>query len=79
MALTGALGRVVRRERERLKLTQEGLAERSGLHPTYLSGIETGQRNPSLVVLWALARGLDTDLGRLAALVVGEVQAHAAE
>jgi len=38
------------------------LAKESGLHWTYLSGIERGRRNPSLRVLAAIARsfGLST-------------------
>ena len=34
------------------------LAERVGLHPTYLSGIERGERNVSLVNIHVLAAGL---------------------
>ncbi len=74
-----ALGRAVRRERERLRLTQETLAERSGLHPTYVSGIERGRRNPSLLVLWALAEGLGADVGQLATWTVEEFHMDADE
>jgi transcriptional regulator with XRE-family HTH domain len=34
-----AFGLNVRRKREAKKLTQEALAEKAGLHPTYLSGV----------------------------------------
>jgi transcriptional regulator with XRE-family HTH domain len=46
-------------------LTQEQLAERAGLHVTYISGIENGSRNPSLTAIEALARGFDLDLSEL--------------
>ena len=38
----------VRRAREAKELTQEKLAERASLDPTYISGIERGLRNPGI-------------------------------
>ena len=52
------LGDAVRRHRERSELTQEDLAERAGIHRTYLSDIERGSRNPSLINIARLARAL---------------------
>ena len=54
-----ALGKNVRELREQKKLTQEALAERSGLDPSYISGIERAVRNPSVLSLARLADGLD--------------------
>ena len=53
-----ALGKRVRELREQGKLTQETLAERAGLDPSYISGIERAVRNPSVLSLARLARGL---------------------
>lgn len=39
-------------------LTQEQLAERADLHWTYVSGIERGQRNVSIVKLYRIATAL---------------------
>ncbi len=39
-------------------MTQEDLAEAASIHRTYLAGVETGQRNPTLEVIHKLARGL---------------------
>ena len=52
------LGKNVRELREQGKLTQETLAERSGLDPSYISGIERAVRNPSVLSLARLAHGL---------------------
>lgn len=41
-----------------LQLTQEALAERAGLHWTYISGIDRGVRNVSISKLIRIAIGL---------------------
>ncbi len=57
-----ALGLNIRHAREARELTQEKLAEKAGLDPTYISGIERGLRNPGIrnVVRLARALGLTT-------------------
>ena len=46
-------------------LTQEQVADRSGLHVTYIAGIEGGRRNPSYISLLALAKGLQAEPSEL--------------
>jgi transcriptional regulator with XRE-family HTH domain len=58
-------GFAVKLRREELGLTQEDLAERAGIHRTYLSDIERGFRNPSLVNIERLAAGLTVTLSDL--------------
>jgi transcriptional regulator with XRE-family HTH domain len=55
------LGRRIRRRRERLKLTQEELAHRAGLHWTYVGQAERGERNITVLSLLRLAKGLRCD------------------
>jgi transcriptional regulator with XRE-family HTH domain len=43
-------------------LSQEELAHRSAIHQTYLSGVETGKRNPSIGVLGRIASALEVDI-----------------
>lgn len=42
--------------------SQEELAHRAEVHQTYLSGVERGRRNPSVMVLARIAAALDADL-----------------
>jgi transcriptional regulator with XRE-family HTH domain len=62
-------GFAVRVRREGLGLTQEDLAERAGIHRTYLSDVERGTRNVCLVNIERLAAALGlpaSELFRLA-------------
>jgi len=42
--------------------TQEELAHRADVHQTYLSGVERGRRNASVVVLQRIAEALNADI-----------------
>ena len=53
-----AFGRQLRTLRKAAALTQEGLAEASGVHVSYLAQVERGLRNVSLDQINKLARGL---------------------
>jgi transcriptional regulator with XRE-family HTH domain len=58
-------GKAIRRRRRELDLSQEELAERAELHRNYISGIETGTRNPSLKNIEKLAKALDISISNL--------------
>jgi transcriptional regulator with XRE-family HTH domain len=53
------LGRTIRKRREELGMTQENLAEKAELHWTYVSGIERGVRNVTILKLSNIARALN--------------------
>ncbi len=55
-------GKAVRRRRRELDISQEELAERSGLHRNYISSIESGTRNPSLKNIEKLVKALETSI-----------------
>lgn len=59
MDMRKLVGANLRRIRKRRGLTQEGLADLSGFPQHYLSEIETGNRNPTIVTIYELARALD--------------------
>jgi len=56
------VGRNVRRLRIAAGLTQAGLAERMGVDRAYVSGLELGQRNPTVLTLWHITRALGVKL-----------------
>ncbi len=58
-------GEAVRKSRVRVGLTQEDLAERSGIDRSYIGGVERGERNPTLVVICKIADGLGIQLAEL--------------
>jgi transcriptional regulator with XRE-family HTH domain len=60
-----AFGQKVRELREAKSWSQEYFAEVSGLHRTYISGIERGTRNPTLTVIWQIANALEVHPGEL--------------
>ena len=53
-----ALGEAVRSIREKAGMSQMELAFACDLHPTYVSRVETGARNPTWIVIVRLAYGL---------------------
>ncbi len=63
--LSDAFSQVVRRHREKRDLSRAALAEKSGLHQTYVGLLERGERSPNLDTAKAIAKALDVPLGKL--------------
>ncbi|WP_315730712.1 MULTISPECIES: helix-turn-helix transcriptional regulator [unclassified Bradyrhizobium] len=61
MRLQDRVGLNIQELRRARELSQEELADRCQVHQTYLSGVETGKRNPSLLVLERIAEALGVD------------------
>jgi transcriptional regulator with XRE-family HTH domain len=55
----------VRKFRGASGLSQEQLGFEAGLHRTYISGVERGVRNPTVMVLEQIAMALGVPAGRL--------------
>jgi len=62
-----ALGQAIRELRQAAGLSQEELADRCGMHRTYVGGIERGERNVSFRNLLRLAAALDVRASQLLA------------
>lgn len=58
MDMRKLVGRNFARLRQEKGLTQEEVEERSGFSQQYLSGLERGRRNPTVVTLFELAQAL---------------------
>lgn len=58
-------GNAVRTARVAAELTQEELADRSGLDRSYIGGVERGERNPTLMAIDKIAGGLGVSVANL--------------
>lgn len=53
-----AFGLKVRMKRFEIEMTQEELAEKADLHPTYVGSVERGERNIAIENIISLAKAL---------------------
>lgn len=65
MEIRKRIGWNVRRLRAEREVTQEDFATDSGFDRGYISGVERGVRNPSVLVLERIARALGVDVAEL--------------
>ncbi|MHA6531717.1 helix-turn-helix domain-containing protein [Paenibacillus sp. BAC0078] len=63
--LVKRIGERIRKLRKEMKLSQEQLAERSGLHTNYVGQVERGEKNLTLETLEKVVEGLDISLEEL--------------
>jgi transcriptional regulator with XRE-family HTH domain len=59
------LGNNIKLLRGKLKISQEELAFMTGLHRTYIGGVERGERNPSILIIDKIAKALDVSISDL--------------
>ncbi|GHU06482.1 hypothetical protein FACS1894158_13020 [Betaproteobacteria bacterium] len=72
-ALNAAFGRVLRQQRKQARLTQEQLALTADLQRNYVSELERGQKQASLMTLFKLASALDVAPHELVRLLFMEL------
>ena len=65
--MSNAFSRVVKKHRERKGLSRAGLAEKAGLHQTYVGLLEREERSPNLDTAKAIATALGVPLAKLVA------------
>jgi transcriptional regulator with XRE-family HTH domain len=54
------LGEKISAYRSFMEISQKELSEKCGLHINYIQQLENGKRNPSLITLIKIRKGLDT-------------------
>jgi transcriptional regulator with XRE-family HTH domain len=62
------LGRAIRELRHRRGLSQEALGHGAGIHPTWISHIESGRNNPAWASVRRIAAALDVTIAEVASL-----------
>ncbi len=70
-----AFALVLQRQREAKNLSKQALAQKAGLHQTYVGMIERGMSNPSLDTANALAEALEIPFAKLIAETEAERKA----
>jgi len=60
-------GKKIKNERQKLGISQEELAERAGLHRTYIGMIERAEKNITLKNIKKVANALNIKIGKLLA------------
>ncbi len=65
MSVKARVSRNIQRIRREKDLSQEEVAHRALIHQTYLSGVETGKRNPSILVVERIANALGVDVSEI--------------
>lgn len=65
MDMTEEIGLRIRKYRKELKLTQEQLSQKCGLHSTYIGQIERGEKNPSIESIFKICKALSLNVTTL--------------
>lgn len=63
--LSHEIGKRIRNYRTQLKLSQEELAEKCSLHPTYIGQVERGEKNATIESISKISVGLNVPLSTL--------------
>ncbi|MGO9136231.1 MAG: helix-turn-helix domain-containing protein [Syntrophales bacterium] len=69
MTIEEAFGEVIRELRKEYKISQEKLAEISNLDRSFISLLECGHKQPSLVTIFQLAKAFDLSPSKIMSLV----------
>lgn len=63
--LSANIAENIKKYREMKKMTQQEVAEKAGLHLTYLNHLEAGKYHPSTFTLWKIAKVLKVSIDSL--------------
>jgi transcriptional regulator with XRE-family HTH domain len=65
MSIQITVGNKIKTFREKKGWSQEDLADISGLHRTYISGVERGVRNPTIEIVFRISCALGVEVAQL--------------
>ncbi len=74
MTIEKAFGEVIKELRKQKKLSQEDVAHESFLDRSFISLLETGRQQPSLVTIFQLSRALGVTASQIIAAVESRLQ-----
>ena len=60
--ITQQVGSRIKELRHKLGISQEELADRAGVHRTYIASLEVGKRNVSIIALEKIVNALEVSL-----------------
>lgn len=63
--LANHLSQRLKEVRKNKKLTQQELADKAGLHLTYVGHLELGKYHPTVFVMWKIAKVLGVSIDKL--------------
>lgn len=72
MNIQTAFGKKLREIRQEKGISQEDLAERAGLHRTYISSVERGERNVTLTTILKIAKAMGVEMAALLPKIEGK-------
>ena len=74
MTIEEAFGEVIRELRKANQLSQEKLAEGSNLDRSFISLLECGRKQPSLITIFQLARAFNLPASKILSLVEDKIR-----
>ena len=74
MTIEEAFGEVIRELRKAKQISQEKLAEVSKLDRSFISLLECGHKQPSLITIFQLAKALNLSASKIMSLVEGKIK-----
>ena len=74
MTIEEAFGEVIRELRKASQLSQEKLAEGSNLDRSFISLLECGRKQPSLITIFQLARAFNLPASKILSLVEDKIR-----
>jgi len=74
LTIEGAFGEVIRELRKAKQISQEKLAEVSNLDRSFISLLECGHKQPSLITIFQLAKALNLSASKIMSLVEEKIK-----